>query len=534
MHNHGRKKSTAVLLLVLLLFTGMPARAEETALLVCSKEEFDLLRENPYGKFRLGSDIDMGGDYVPFTFYGELDGGGHTLYNLTVTEAGTDTRTTLDGNRKAYETSFAGLFSVLENASVYDVNLAGAFVSVNAGSECFIALLAGYARDSEIRDCRLEGRVYLETTNAVSIGAGGLSGYMDSCTVSGVNVDAEIAVNDTDKTTVSEEFIGGLFASGRGRINDCRVKLRAWASVHGYVHNGGFAGMAFWVHTGDDYKQRISRSVSDTKITFFEDAPSRRAYAGAFIGENLGSNCYVGSCREEHFKKQEVRSYDAPLLPEACETPVIQQTVTAPSCERWGYTDFLCASCGHAYRAAYTQPCHDYEAFTVTEPGCETAGTKAHTCRGCGDTYLEELPPLGHEEGETLTVTEPGYYREGLAVTYCARCEKPLHAQTLPALTPPALRILLNGQETAEITAEKGDTFQLSAGRECVSWASSDPSVISVSPDGTVQVLAHGTAAVACSDGHESASVLIHAPGLTERAAAYLISLYETAKEALS
>ena len=56
------------------------------------------IADNPGGAYRLMNDLDMSGvEWVPLAFSGTFDGGGHTLYNLTVRQPGPDRRSAFDG-----------------------------------------------------------------------------------------------------------------------------------------------------------------------------------------------------------------------------------------------------------------------------------------------------------------------------------------------------------------------------------------------------------------------------------------------------
>ncbi len=80
------------------------------------------------------------------------------------------------------------------------------------------------------------------------------------------------------------------------------------------------------------------------------------------------------------------------------------ETVTAPTCEGYGYTTHTCAVCGHSYVDAMTEPTgHRYEAV-VTEPTCDTMGYTTHTCSVCGDSYIDTfVPATDHDYEQTVT-----------------------------------------------------------------------------------------------------------------------------------
>lgn len=313
------RKAVPLLLILCLLLPAAHALGEAgEAVPVTDAAGLRAMAEAPGASYRLEADIDMDGEaWVPFAFTGTLDGNGHKIDGLRVTGTGADTRETLDGNYKVYETVFAGLFTVMEGATVRDLTLSNAVIDAECTGSCFIAGLAGYAANAEIYNVTVSGRFTLTALDGVNLGAGGLIGYMDSCTVEDCMLDTELIVADMNTETVCEEFAGGIYASGRGRIRSCTVKTRVWASAHGYVHNGGCIGMAFWVHRKDTYKQYLYNTVSDAEIIFFEDSPSKRSYADPYIGENLGSNCRLSGNKKAHFASVKVREFDTVLLPEA-------------------------------------------------------------------------------------------------------------------------------------------------------------------------------------------------------------------------
>ena len=110
------KRKTIFLLITTLVFMlllpAATAMAEGTEThYVYTAQDLLQIRDDPYGTYILCSDIDMSGvDWQPHAFYGTLDGGGHTIVNLSVSRLSEDTMLTFDGNMKRYtETRFAAL-----------------------------------------------------------------------------------------------------------------------------------------------------------------------------------------------------------------------------------------------------------------------------------------------------------------------------------------------------------------------------------------------------------------------------------------
>ena len=114
--------------------------------------------------------------WTPFAFSGELDGGGHTIYNLSVTTVGEDVTRSVDGNLKEYDTVGAGLFSTLSGAKIHDLTLLNIRVEVETEQNCFIAPFAGCIASAEFENCSVSGSVKL-TSNARMVGVGGIAGF---------------------------------------------------------------------------------------------------------------------------------------------------------------------------------------------------------------------------------------------------------------------------------------------------------------------------------------------------------------------
>ena len=104
-------KKALLFLLIFALLPVFPAAAEEEVTLITDRAGLEAVAEAPSGSYRLEADIDLGeGDWMPFAFSGVLDGNGHTVENLRITEAGEETRETLDGNLKNTKHGLRGCF----------------------------------------------------------------------------------------------------------------------------------------------------------------------------------------------------------------------------------------------------------------------------------------------------------------------------------------------------------------------------------------------------------------------------------------
>lgn len=536
----------AVVCVCMLLLLCPAAGAEAGPVPIGSREDLMKIAEDPAGSFELTGDIDMGGaDWIPLSFSGTLEGHGHTLYNLTVTAPAEETLTTYDGNLKEYETVFGGLFSVVRDAQIREVNLVNAVVNIETDRHCFIAALAGYAERSTIANCSVQARNHL-TLTSVNAGVGGLVGFSVENEISECTVEAELVFTDTNRDQLCEEFIGGIYASGYGNIADCVVRIKGFAEVFGYCHNGGLIGM-YKRPNNSRYRTHVSRCESYTEFSFFEITRSRRAYCSSTIGEDSKREVNRQKLYTGHFSRFESKT-PVRLAPETCDAPQYATEVTPGDCTTWGYTTYTCQGCGYSYRDHYTPPMHQYAATeiepatcteggkieyrcthcgqsyfestpptgheyqeSVTEPICTEAGERVFTCKHCQDRYTEPIPPAGHTPGDWVQTLAPQVNVPGEEQLRCSICGDVLERREVPALpyiyadtvTLSADALALTVGQTTRLTAVLApDT----ATDPSCSFTSSDETVATVTADGTVLGVGPGSATVSAVSGDERAS----------------------------
>ena len=361
----------------------------EAVVEIWNAEGLRAMAEDPFGTYLLAADVDMSGEaWTPFSFHGSLDGGGHSILNLTVDEIGTAVKETYDGNMKVYDTSFAGFFDEMEGAQVRDLNLVNLRIDVDTELPCFIGGITGYMANSSIENCAVQGILQLKAHDRM-FGVGGIIGY--GCgDVKDSKADVTLVCIDTDASTKDEQFMGGVCAAGYPNINGCDVAISGFDSDHGYVHNGGLVGMYMFYPKGTKYRGSITDNNVAGKITFFEDNKNRRAYCNGFIGEIMNWD-FENRRNKDNFVRDEVFTYDVDLMPHACNNPVIQEEVTAPTCE-FGYTTYFCETCGYRETDHYTLKVHDYEWMILKDATVEEEGLREGVCKICGETAQEIIP----------------------------------------------------------------------------------------------------------------------------------------------
>ena len=404
-------------ILFVLIFAVIPVFAEEAE--ETEREEVayteiytveDLLRisDHPEGNFRLMADLDLTDVSWPSpAFSGTFDGNGHSLLNLTITEPGEDRGEVLDGNQKKYDAVFAGFFSALDRAEVKDLSLVNLKMLVETDEPCMAGGLAGYAMDSSVIGCTVEGRLELRAHEGM-FGLAGIIGYgvgqVDHCTS-----DVTLICVDTDADTVDEQFLGGVFGTGFVSVQNTEVYLDAYISEHGFVHSGGVGGMLLQYPIGMGRECLLQDNWVGGKIAFFEDSPSRRAYCKAIVGELLKTmnfNYYIKNNTIDDFQSEEARDFDAELRPETCEDPEYTEKTLPSDCKTFGYTEYTCKSCGYSYRDNYTLHTHTVTSWQVVIPATTTEeGESEGYCDNCGARETRVDPTLPEPtEPET---TEP-------------------------------------------------------------------------------------------------------------------------------
>lgn len=446
--------------LMLLLCPSVGAAEDVTS--VASREDLERIAERPSGSYELTADIDMGAeDWQPIPFSGRLNGNGHTIYNLTVRAPGADGAETYDGNGKKYDTALGGLFSTVTGAEISDLHLKNAVVCVETDRHCFLGAFAGCAADSVFTNCTVDCRNRL-TVSSVNAGVGGMTGFSLDCEFDSCGVDAELVFTDVNTETPCESFLGGMYACGYGNVKSCAVRIHGFAEVYGYAHNGGVIGMF-------RLPQRLKKSFAvrdtavDAEISFFEIAPSRRAYCDPLIGENLAGACHLYNNRVQNYQKNEFRT-PVRLSPEQCEAPQYSEEITPPTCTEWGYTTYTCPVCGYFYRDRYTPAAHDYTEMRI-EPTRTKDGSVTYTCAVCHDSYTEILPYIWAERVE---------------------------------LTPETLNLPFLGQAQLSATV-----FPENVAEPGVTYSSADASAVTVSPDGIVTAFKKGTVVITCKSADE-------------------------------
>ena len=379
--------------LFLIFIKGEKVSAEGNETKIYTAEDMQKLIEDPSGDYILMNDIDMKGiEWKSVDFTGNFDGNNHALLNLTVRSTSDSTRTTYDGNYKTYDTSFAGLFGVLENASVKNLTLMGVDVQIQTDQPCFIGSIAGFSEGSDIENCKIVGYLRLDVATKM-FGVGGIVGYGGNGSIKETSADVTLICVDHDRENRDEQFMGGAYSAGFLDVDHCYIKIDGYDSDHGYVHDGGLVGMYILYPLGNNYAGYINNTRVEGMITFFEDNTDRRAYCKDFIGEVMNWTYeYVGNSSD--FTRNEIKDYSKDLQPHYCEGNSYDSEVFEGNCESFGFTGYTCKECGeYAFKTNYTLKNHNIQSWeTIEEATYEKQGLEKGICSDCGEEVYRIIP----------------------------------------------------------------------------------------------------------------------------------------------
>lgn len=352
------KRLISLLLVLAVILAGAAAAADEQVIEIYDIAGLRDAANHPGASFRLMNDIDLKDvDWTPIPFSGDLDGNGFGIYNLTVTRVGEDRRITVDGNRKEYDTCFAGLFSVMEASSVKNLKVIGAHVTIDGKTHCFASILAGYAQHCTFDNVTVDGYVRLNNEGVMS-GVAGIAGFgsgiIDNC-----NARVELIFNDLNRESRCEQFLGAMMATGYAKVQHCTVDIDGYVSCFGYCHNGGLMGLFYT--SGTKYplgleNRVVNHNTVTGRIYFFEHNPDRRAYCKGDVGETLTKLTSRKPNNLKGFTRKETKEFRKVLLPETCEEPVYEEKEIPPADGEWGWTEHTCSTCGYTWRDNYVAP----------------------------------------------------------------------------------------------------------------------------------------------------------------------------------
>jgi len=252
---------------------------------------------------KLQNDIDLiSTPWTPITsFYGILDGDGHSIKNLTMVVENVSSNPQSFGffdnlTGKVSNVSFQDAYISIKtpgavsvgtiagivnnNGSIDDVAISGTSISIDSNG----ALVGVVASNlwGTISNCRISASS-IEVASTASVNAGGVAGsawgYIDDCSVDGLTLNIETA------GTYLEVAVGGIIGHDEYGISGCAVDNTMITVIvsSGLIDVGGIAG----------YGNSISHcSVRRTSLT----ASMTKSILMGGISAVMGSNAVIADC----------------------------------------------------------------------------------------------------------------------------------------------------------------------------------------------------------------------------------------------
>ncbi len=228
------KKLVSCLLVCTMLLSFLPVMAAaEGETVITTLAQFDAIRENLTGSYKLGANITLPADYLPIeNFAGTLDGANYTVtLNMNKTTAALSSLTKF------------GLFgSVSAGATISNLTIAGS-VSGTQYVAGLVAYVNAAAPTTAITISNIINRAAI-TCDATYKGVGGIVGYVHAGS-SSTHTKAEIK-NCVNHGAVSMDTASGNFAAGiLGQTiskNTLVSKCYNYGTITGYRRLGGIVG----------------------------------------------------------------------------------------------------------------------------------------------------------------------------------------------------------------------------------------------------------------------------------------------------
>lgn len=384
---------------------SLPASGSEIP--IWTAEDMLKIAEKPDATYRLMRDIDMSGvEWNSPAFSGVLHGNGKALLNLTVTQPGEAVFSPLNASEKPVECVGAGLFSRMEGARVDFLTLLGLNVDVQTDKPVFVGGIAGGATESAVENCEVVGRVAVKSTSDF-YGAGGVVGY-GSATVNQCIVSAQVMCLDGDLETADTAYLGGLLGYGFLVCRGSQVELDGYIGAKGKTYSGGIVGVLMQYSLMREGKAEITNTIVNGELVCMENSQNSRVEADRTVGKINKTWNYAIDAITGSLKPRFIRNEPTLPSPEACENPqYFEDDLVDADCYEFGYSKFVCKTCGYSYKSDYTLKDH---AVTDWAEMKDVPGMMTGKCGVCEETVYElreNLPELEEPEIPEIPTTYP-------------------------------------------------------------------------------------------------------------------------------
>lgn len=266
------KKILSILLVVAMIVSysslAIMTNAAETEISISTAEDFNNIRNNLSGNYKLTSNIDLssfkswtpiGSDETPFT--GSLDGNGYSICNLKINSS---------------DIGSIGLFGSINNANLKKIIIKDADYQVKIGDYndtkfSNVGGLSGTTYNSTIDCCSFSGKIIHSVGDYVYCRTAGITGSACNTTISNSYVNATIS----GSAKACNTMVAGVSTwLDNVTINKCYVAGSITANNDtSYTYAGGFSASANsasiwgWIYSYGGTVQNSVNLLSDFNVT---------------------------------------------------------------------------------------------------------------------------------------------------------------------------------------------------------------------------------------------------------------------------
>jgi uncharacterized repeat protein (TIGR02543 family) len=255
---------------------------------VNSLEDFNAIRSDLSASYLLNTDLTLSGEWTPIgsintPFFGQLDGNGHTISNLTVTAT----------------QSYVGLFGVA-SGTIRNLKVANVTIDVNGPIDgpVYAGAVVGFSRGATLQNIEtLSGTVAARSRAANAGYVGGMVGLIDITSTNKTYLSLTNRIHVTGNANGYGGIVGG--SKGRLTLNDSIN----YGNVTGTSYVGGLVGRSGVEDIGSSFRLTSSRTKNYGNITGISNVGGNIGRASTYsnqidfaenFGEVLGAGTQVG------------------------------------------------------------------------------------------------------------------------------------------------------------------------------------------------------------------------------------------------
>lgn len=268
-------------------YSGAGSGTSGSPYLITTVDQLNEIRDFPSAYWKLANDIDAsatinwndGLGWIPIpSFYGELDGDGHTISGLHINQPDND-----------FDASFIG--TIEEDAVVKNLNIVDSYAQ---GTHT-----GGLAANSDgtIRNVHISGTTVIYYYDTIQGGlVGHCTGIVEDCSVNAI-------IGPEEGTLPSlRPYVGGVLGFAWSESGKYMNRCAFYGEVYGYSYVGGLVGLVGTVESAYPGDYSINNSYNLGYVFGNSDADplmGTGGLVGGFTGYGVVYNCYSAGVVED-------------------------------------------------------------------------------------------------------------------------------------------------------------------------------------------------------------------------------------------